>query len=198
MIHLRQSRPQWSLARHRLLLLCALLTVSNFVLYGLYVLRALLEPVFSFYYDPLEGYAGFLYDFFLPVHYAYHLDVLAHQWSNSPPFLHLFCYVVSLLLRTVTPLQGGQELAHSMVGQITFGMLALGMLLCVACGKALFASMGAAVVICHGALQLSFFVRIGLRKPVADGGGADGAVLADVSTQVLSNGGSSAGCGGGL
>lgn len=112
--------------RRNLLLLLVGLAVINAVFYGLYLVKAL-NPS-AFFYDPLEGYAGFLYDFFNPIRYTYHLNPMEYQWSNSPPFLHFFCYLASLPLRLFTPEQGGARMAFSVAGMVGFGLLAAAML----------------------------------------------------------------------
>lgn len=113
-------------ARKSLLLLCAGFLTIDLVLYGLYAVKALWPDLF--YYHPLEGYAGFLYDFTNPIKYAYHLNLMNFDWSNAPPFLHFFCYLVSLPLRLFTPVEGGAALSWSLAGQVCFFMLAAGML----------------------------------------------------------------------
>lgn len=113
-------------ARKNLLLLCAGFLAIDLVLYGLYAVKALWPKLF--YYHPLEGYAGFLYDFTNPIQYAYHLNLMDSVWSNSPPFLHFFCYLVSLPLRLFTPVEGGAALSWSLAGQVCFFTLAAGML----------------------------------------------------------------------
>lgn len=114
--------------RNLLWLLAGLLCIDG-ALYGLYALQALLADVFPFYYNPLEGYAGFLYDFYNPMLYTYHLNPMAHLWSNSPPFLHLLCFLLTLPLRLFTQAEGGAAVSWSLPGQVLFLLLAGGMLL---------------------------------------------------------------------
>ena len=126
--HSRMASIADSCTRKNLLLFMKCLLLSNLVLYGLFAVQALFSAVRPFYYNPLEGYAGFLYDFYNPMKYAYHLDLMEHMWSNAPPFLHFFCYLVSLVLRLFVPFTGGGQMSWSVPGQICFALLAAGML----------------------------------------------------------------------
>ena len=114
-------------ARGNLLLLMAGLTLINLVFYGIYFVKLLAPAQASFFYDPLESYAGIFGDFFNPVHYVYHLNPLEHQWSNAPPFLHFFCYIASLPMRLFTGEQGGIAMALTPAGLVGFGLLAVAM-----------------------------------------------------------------------
>ena len=123
--------------RGNLLLLLAGLTLINVLFYGIYAVKLLFPAVF--FYHPLEGFSGLFCDFYNPVRYAYYLRPIDNVWSNAPPFLHFFCYLVSLVLRLFTPEKGGLAMAYTPAGQIGFALLALGMLVGISWGIARFA-----------------------------------------------------------